>query len=152
MRLTLAALIALLLLPAASQAGEPKPTEAGATFLTTVVRELFLGQYDRMWETLYPAQKKLAPIDRFISCYEKDAALIGQLKRLTVLDAYLAPRQKVPGTLVSARPVAVTFKIERSGLGPSTETDTFHAFRVAGTWRWTLPADSIAAFKGGHCL
>lgn len=130
----------------------PVSSESAAAFLAQTVRELFEGQYDRAWEGLYPDQQRIAPLDRYVACTEQGAALIGELKSITLIDSYRAPAQRIPGTTKVASSTAVTFRIRSTVLGHlRSETDTFHAYRLNGHWRWTLEQASVAAYRAHHC-
>ena len=117
-------------------------TGKAADFIRTVTTQFSRGQSGRLWDTLVPADQAVVSRARYMACQSNEGF---QIQKFKVLETYADPID-VNGTTTPATAVSVQVTSD-DGL----TTATMHAVRVAGKWRWILPAGDYAAYKKGTC-
>ena len=58
-------------LPRAGNVAEDRglrPAEPASAYMPTIVKEKFAGEYDRAWQSLYPAHQRVATLDAYVAC------------------------------------------------------------------------------------
>jgi hypothetical protein len=123
-------------------AGTSGTAKAAAAFIRTVTTEFSRGQSGRLWETLVPADQAVVSRARYMACQSNEGF---ELQKFKVLETY-ADTIDIGGKPTSSTAVSVQVTSD-DGL----TTATMHAVSVGGTWRWTLPASDLAAYKLGKC-
>lgn len=117
-------------------------SKAAAAFIQAVTTQFSRGQSGRLWDSLVPADQAVVSRARYMACQRNEGFEIQKFKVLeTYADTIDVGGKPTPSTAVS---VQVT---SDDGL----TTATMHAIPLRGTWRWTLPAADLAAFKQSTC-
>lgn len=161
MRRTLVLLLVAVVVAACGNGDKAEPPTTGSAPTTTttvasetagdyVTRLLDLaskGQFDREWTTLHPAQQAFVPQTKFVECGSQAGV---ELTKATVVETY-ETKTAIPGTTLVDQPAtAVTVKVEGSFNGRRfNDTETFHAYLVDGSWRWSL--SDPQAYKENRC-
>ena len=127
---------------------EPEPAREGAgVFMTRLVRDVAAGNYERAWEGLHPAHKRVAPRAQYLECERRDhvESTVAEIAVLRIEDQDVGVAGE-PGTSLGA---AVTLRLR---FGPDDDvTDTFHAVALYRDWVWILPRERYEAYRAGRC-
>lgn len=123
-----------------------------ATFIVRTTREKLQGRYARVWDSLYPSHKRVAPRDLFVRC-EMRMPFPGKVVSLRAVSKWREPvsiaglARKLPSEAVRIRAIV------RSPLlaTPVTVTHTFHAVAVEGRWTWILSPSRFRLYADGGC-
>lgn len=140
--------------PGAGAAARPTTLAAGspAAFTAGLVRLVAANRYDEAWQRLYPAQQRLVPRARYVGC-ERLTPVPGHVESLQVLSVR-GTLLTVPGDEAAVPAKAVTIRLAIAGDIPGEHavvTHTYHTVAVDGRWRWFLPAERLATYRGGGC-
>ena len=120
------------------------PDDAAAVkALKSQIRLLSDGATGKAWLQLHPVQQETIPRTRYVQCASKQSISVTELK---VKDVY-HEQVVIPGTSVTADSTAITVSLTGSvgGKPSSTQTATFHEFKVGKTWRFAVADPSIYA-------
>jgi hypothetical protein len=124
------------------------PGDPGA-FMTNLFEEIAGNDYATAWQTLHPAQQRVATQNAYVSC-ESQSPIPGKLASVTVVDVSDEDVQ-VAGQGTTAGK-AVRVKLSITGIGePIVVTHTGHAVAVGDHWTWILPPERFAEYKAGRC-
>ena len=124
------------------------PGDPGA-FMTELVEEIAGNDYATAWQTLHPAQQRIATRAQYVAC-ESQSPIPGKLSSVKVVDVadenvQVAGEGKAAGK-------AVRVKLSIAGLGePVVLTHTGHTVAVGDHWTWILPPERFAEYKAGRC-
>lgn len=143
-----AAALAAGLVVAFARGSDEGPGDPSA-FMTSLVEEIAGNDYATAWQTLHPAQQRVATRDAYVSC-ESQSPIPGKLASVTVVDVsdedvHVAGQGTTAGK-------AVRVKLSITGIGdPVVLTHTGHAVAVGDHWTWILPPERFAEYKAGRC-
>jgi hypothetical protein len=129
-----------------------RPQGDPAAFLVRTIKEKTTGRYARVWDSLYPSHKLIAPRDLYIRC-ESRIPFPGKVVSVEALSKRPAA-VSVAGLARRVRGEAVTIRaIVRSPLlaAPISVTHTFHAVPVEGHWTWILSTSRFRLYSSGGC-
>ena len=130
-----------------------RPAEPAGKYMTGIVKLKLTNDYERAWQSLYPAHQRIAPLEAYVAC-ESLVPPAGTLVGLRVLRTFdesirvAGERRKMKTRAVRVR-VAVASPVFT--LFPVTVVQTFHAIAVEGQWRWILSADQYAYYSAATC-
>jgi hypothetical protein len=137
-----------------ASAGEAQASSAG-TFIRTVLHLRTSRQYARLYSSLHPAQQEFVGRAMFIDCENQRDEALGLALKLTGFNVVKTYQEKIliPGTQQTAQSTAVKYKyrVRAGDQGVVTITDSSHAVRVNGLWKWLLTAKDAYAYKVGRC-
>jgi len=120
-----------------------------AAFMTNLVEEIAANDYATAWQTLHPAQQRIATRDAYVSC-ESQSPIPGKLSSVQVVD--ISDEDVEVAGEGTAAGKAVRVKLSIAGLGdPVVLTHTGHAVAVGDHWTWILPPERFAEYKAGRC-
>ena len=124
------------------------PGDPGA-FMTNLVEQIAGNDYATAWQTLHPAQQRIATRNAYVSC-ESQSPIPGKLASVTVVDVSDEDVQ-VAGQGTTAGK-AIRVKLSITGVGdPVVLTHTGHAVAIGDHWTWILPPERFAEYKAGRC-
>jgi hypothetical protein len=130
-----------------------RPAEPAGKYMTGVVKQKLASQYDLAWQSLYPAHRRVAPLEAYVGC-ESLTPAAGSLVAIKVLRTF-DERIRVAGEqrrlLTRAVRVRVAVASPLFPMYPVTITQTFHAIAVDGQWRWILSPYQFAYYSQGSC-
>ena len=132
-----------------------EPDQDPGDFIRTHIERSVKGQYGRVWESMHPDHKAVAPRSRWSRCEseQNDDDEGYELAGVDVLEVYDEPLQ-IPGQSGEVDSKAITVKISVSHPvleDPVSVTDTVHAVAVDGEWTWILTPSDYEAFAKGQC-
>jgi hypothetical protein len=119
---------------------------SAARFVVGVQAQLRRGQFEQVWRSLHPAQKRSVSARRLASCYPGNAyPRTVTFRASEVRDV----SWHVPGTSGLSDAEAVT--VTATARGKSVDTFEQHIVRAGGTWRWMLSRAFFTKAKRGAC-
>jgi hypothetical protein len=114
----------------------------------TVIKDAYQfqadGQYGRAYALLHPSHQALITRGRYEDCERQ--ALIPQITRVETVKTYTDPLDVLG--IPQHTSEAVTVRLTTAA-GPVTQTN--HAVKVAGQWRWIFSSAAVRAIKRGGC-
>jgi hypothetical protein len=119
-----------------------------ADLLKELVRYQSLGQFGRAWDLLHPAHQRIAPRSFYDGCLRDTATPPGGELEVTVIEVYDDPID-IPA-IPEKTSKAVTYRIRLKGTD-QTQTETSHAVKVDGEWRWVLAPQDVPYYRRGEC-
>jgi hypothetical protein len=120
-----------------------------AAFMTELFEEIAGNDYATAWQTLHPAQQRVATRADYVAC-ESQSPIPGKLASVTVVDVADEDVQVAGAGTASGK--AVRVKLAITGLGdPVVLTHTGHAVAVDDHWTWILPPERFAEYEAGRC-
>lgn len=102
------------------------------------------GQYGPAYDSLHPSHQALISRGRYEDCMRQ--AIVPQITSVQTVKTYKDPLD-VTG-IPQHTSEAVTVKLTTPA-GPLTQTA--HAVKVAGQWRWILSSAAVRSVKQGGC-
>ena len=138
---------------ATSSASAACPTARGdpGAFVAGVVSDIAHNDYERAWQSLHPAHKRVAPVAEYVRC-ELLSPMLGELQSITVLDVSDRRVQLVPRARpVLAKAVTVRLVLSEPTLGQTQLTHTAHAVPVGARWAWILPRARYLLYRSDRC-
>jgi hypothetical protein len=139
---------------AASSSGNSTatPSTGAGLFMTSLIREKALGQYELAWKSLHPFHQRVAPRGEYVQC-ENRTAFPGRLLKVSVVRVQNEP-VLIAGEerTVSSKAVTIRVSVDYPGLNkPVVVTDTYHAVAVGGHWTWILTRGNFDRYRTGQC-
>jgi hypothetical protein len=128
------------------------PEQDAGDFMKQEMRQVFLGQYGRSWDTLHPAHQTVVSRDKYDTCMrQSDASSLGDVD-IDVIETYDEPIGVDGVGTVDSKAVTVRFRYDNPLTGKKVvENATVHAVPVNGEWKWVLPPEDYRAYKKGSC-
>jgi hypothetical protein len=129
-----------------------QPSADPALFLRGVVSQIAANDYDAVWQTLHPAQQKVATRSFYVRC-EQLSPIPGYLDWIRLVRTK-DERITVPGNkgVVDSKAVTFRLKLTEPVLNESViVTKTVHAVAVGGEWRWILTPERFGIYRSKAC-
>jgi hypothetical protein len=126
-----------------------QPKEDPVAFLDGIVRGIVANDYGRVWQSLHPAQQRVAKRDAYIACEHRTqiAARLDWIKPLRAVNQQISVAGDGGGPVQSK---AVTFELKLVGEQQPFPV-TVHAIAVDGRWRWILTPRRFETYRSGAC-
>jgi hypothetical protein len=119
-------------------------------FAIGVVRQIVQNRYGEAWETLHPADRRVAPKEEYVRC-EKRSPFSARFLRARA--GRIADESIGLGTgrFVESKAVEVLVRLDSEGVAPFVVRHTVHVVAVEGRWAWILPAWRYGYFRDNVC-
>lgn len=126
------------------------PRESPDVFVSRVVTQIVLDDYEHAWETLYPPHQRIAGSDEYVAC-EMQSPVGWKLRSISVVrvkDRTL----RVPGDTETSAAKAVTLRLDLTNAGAKNAfTHTFNAVAVGSHWSWILTPSRYELYRSDSC-
>lgn len=126
-------------------------------FATTFMNQILVGQYDRVYTTLIPDQRKLVSQSRFMDCLlqQKNESLVDMsgatISDVKVVDIYRS-KINIPGTKRNIVTTALTLRYTiHLGKDSDSWSDTFHLVKHGNSWYWMTDGATLRDSRTGNC-
>jgi hypothetical protein len=114
----------------------------------TVLRRVNIGDYEALYESLFPRQRRQIDREVFVRCYrEKTEGFV--IKKIDAIRSREQPPEPVVGSVELWKSTLVTLEMEING---RPARDSMHVYLIDGQWHWTLVEDEFERYADGECL
>jgi hypothetical protein len=130
-----------------------RPADDPVVFLRGVVTKIAANDYGAVWQTLHPAQQRIATRDAYVQC-EQLSPIPGHLDSIRLVKA-ATERIAIAGDDGQVESEAATFRVRISEpvLNDAVVVPmTVHAVAVKGQWRWILSPKRFELYRSKSCV
>ena len=145
MRFVALAVLALAL-AACGGSGSAQPKQDPRAFAVRLVGLIVHNQYATAWGDLHPTDKRVAPLEEYVSCEQRSPVLAvpTSVKVVSVADESVGLGD---GTFVRSKAVNVRMRFR----GNFKLVHTVHVVASHGKWTWILPSWRFRDYKADRC-
>jgi hypothetical protein len=105
------------------------------------------GEYDKVWESLHPAQKAVVPEDLFIRCSQENAQQTDPTVDKVDITSVKTETKEIP-EVGSVEVQVVSAVLHR---GDTASPRIWNMVKADGSWRWVLASQPLEKFRSGQC-
>ena len=130
-----------------------RPADDPVVFLRGVVTKIAANDYGAVWQTLHPAQQRVATRQVYVQC-EQLSPIPGHLDSIRLVKA-ASERIAIAGDDGKVESEAATFRVTISEPALNDEVVvpmTVHAVAVKGQWRWILSPKRFELYRSKSCF